>query len=155
MRIYCDMNIYNRCFDDQGQLRIRLETSAIESLFSLIEIGRFICIWSFILDYENSLNPFQERKQTIEVMSFMCKKSVIPSDKISELSKAIIKKTNISPRDALHLASAEVSGCKYFITCDDKLIKKIKLKSGVTGLKVKPVNPVDLIRKEVTKDAES
>lgn len=149
------MNIYNRCFDDQGQLRIRLETSAIESLFSLTEEGRFICIWSFILDYENSLNPFQERKQAIEVMSFMCKESVIPSNKISELSKAIIKKTNIGPRDALHLASAEVGGCKYFITCDDRLIKKIKLKSGETGLKVKPVNPVDLIRKEVTKDAES
>lgn len=24
------MNIYNRCFDDQGQLKIRLETSAME-----------------------------------------------------------------------------------------------------------------------------
>lgn len=155
MRIYCDMNIYNRCFDDQGQLRIRLETSAIESLFSLIEGGRFICIWSFILDYENSLNPFLERKQAVEIMSFMCKESVIPSDKIAELSKTVIKKTNISPRDALHLASAEVSGCKHFLTCDDRLIKKIKLKSGEIGLKIKPINPIDLIRKEVIKDAES
>ena len=85
----------------------------------------------------------------------MCKESVIPSDKIAELSKTVIKKTNISPRDALHLASAEVSGCKHFLTCDDRLIKKIKLKSGEIGLKIKPINPIDLIRKEVIKDAES
>ncbi len=29
MRIYLDINIYNRPFDDQSQVRIRLETIAI------------------------------------------------------------------------------------------------------------------------------
>ena len=153
MRIYCDMNIYNRCFDNQGQLKIRLETSAIESLFSLIEKGRFTCLWSFILDYENKLNPFKERKRVVNVMSCICKESVIPSQRIIEVSKEIIKRTNVSPRDALHLASAEVGNCKYFVTCDDRLIKKIK--SGELGLKIKPVNPIDLVRMEVIKNAEN
>lgn len=154
MRIYCDTNIYNRCFDDQGQLRIRLETSAIESLFSLIEEGRFICLWSFVLDYENTLNPFKERRQVIHTMSFVCKESVIPSPEVHRLSKEIIRKTNIDPRDALHLASAEVGRCKYFVTCDDRLIRMIKAKFGDTGLKIKPINPIELIRKEVIKNAE-
>lgn len=147
------MNIYNRCFDDQGQLKIRLETSAIESLFSLIEKDRFTCLWSFILDYENKLNPFKERKRVVNVMSCICKESVIPSQRIIEVSKEIIKRTNVSPRDALHLASAEVGNCKYFVTCDDRLIKKIK--SGEVGLKIKPVNPIDLVRMEVIKNAEN
>ncbi len=154
MRIYCDTNIYNRCFDDQGQLRIRLETSAIESLFSLIEEGRFTCLWSFVLDYENTLNPFKERRQVIHTMSFACKESVIPSPEVQRLSKEIIRKTNIAPRDALHLASAETGRCKYFVTCDDRLIKMIKDKSGEIGLKIKPINPIELIRKEVIKNAE-
>ncbi|MBI4487633.1 MAG: hypothetical protein HY694_00985 [Deltaproteobacteria bacterium] len=34
------MNVYNRCFDDQNQLRIRLETAAIEGIFALAEAGR-------------------------------------------------------------------------------------------------------------------
>lgn len=145
------MNIYNRCFDNQGQLKIRLETSAIESLFSLIEEGKFTCLWSFILDYENKLNPFKERKRVVNVMSCICNESVIPSQRIIEVSKEIIKSTNISPRDALHLASAEVGNCKYFVTCDDQLIKKIK--SGKTGLKIKPINPIDLVRMEEIKNA--
>ncbi len=57
MRLYCDMNIYNRCFDDQSQLRIRLETAAIEGIFELVEEGAFELVWSFMLDYENSRNP--------------------------------------------------------------------------------------------------
>ncbi len=32
-----DMNIYNRIFDDQTQLRIRFESMAIDILFELVE----------------------------------------------------------------------------------------------------------------------
>ncbi len=37
MKIYFDMNIYNRIFDDQTQMRIRFESIAIGILFELIE----------------------------------------------------------------------------------------------------------------------
>lgn len=87
-------------------------------------------------------------------MSFVCKESVIPSPEVHHLTKEIIRKTNIDPRDALHLASAEAGQCKYFVTCDDRLIKMIKAKSGETGLKIKPINPIELIRREVIKNAE-
>ena len=30
MKLYLDMNIYNRIFDDQNQIRIRFETMAID-----------------------------------------------------------------------------------------------------------------------------
>lgn len=60
----------------------------------------------------------------------------------------------IAPRDAIHLASAETGRCKYFVTCDDRLIKMIKDKSGEMGLKIKPINPIELMRKEVIKNAE-
>ena len=36
-KICCDMNIYNRSFDDHNQLRIRLETIAIDFLFAEVE----------------------------------------------------------------------------------------------------------------------
>ncbi len=37
MKIYFDMNIYNRVFDDQTQMRIRFESMAIDILFELVE----------------------------------------------------------------------------------------------------------------------
>ena len=66
------MNIYNRCFDDQSQLRIRLETAAIEGIFVLAEGGASELVWSFMLDYENSLNPQEERKEWAELLSGLC-----------------------------------------------------------------------------------
>ena len=38
MKIYFDMNIYNRIFDDQTQMRIRFESMAIDILFELVKI---------------------------------------------------------------------------------------------------------------------
>jgi len=60
--LYLDMNIYERPFDDQSQMRIRLETVAITMIFALIENGYFSARWSFVLEYENSHNPSPERK---------------------------------------------------------------------------------------------
>ncbi len=54
MKIYFDINIYNRIFDDQTQMRIRFESMAIDILFELIEKDRYNLVWSFILEYENS-----------------------------------------------------------------------------------------------------
>ena len=37
--LYLDMNVYKRPFDDQRQMRIRLETVAITMIFALINDG--------------------------------------------------------------------------------------------------------------------
>lgn len=45
MHIYLDMNIYNRVFDDQSQLRIKFETMAIDIIFELIEKEQYQLCW--------------------------------------------------------------------------------------------------------------
>ena len=55
------MDVYNRAFDDQSQIRICLETMAIDILFELIERKDYELVWSFIPEYENSRNPFREK----------------------------------------------------------------------------------------------
>ena len=56
MSIYLDMNIYNRVFDDQTQLRIKFETMAINIIFELLEKNHHKLCWSFILEDENNKN---------------------------------------------------------------------------------------------------
>ena len=51
--------------DHQTQMRIRFESMAIDILFELIEKKKYELVWSFILEYENSRNPFIERKLNI------------------------------------------------------------------------------------------
>ena len=152
MRIYFDMNIYNRIFDDQSQMRIRFESLAIDILFELIENGEHILVWSFILDYENSRNPYVDRKMHIQSISTLCKETIKPHDEIKRIAVRIIRDSNANEKDALHLASAIYSKCDYFVTCDDKFIKTINNNQedlkGIIG-SIKIFNPIDLLRKEL------
>ena len=45
-------------------------------LFELIEKGNYELIWSFILEYENSRNPFIERRLHIQSISTLCKEGI-------------------------------------------------------------------------------
>lgn len=155
MKLYCDMNVYNRCFDDQSQVRIRLETAAIEGIFALAEGRKLTLAWSFVLDYENSLNPFEDRKEGVELLSRLCTDTITPSPAISKLAGRIIKSTRVRPRDALHLASAEAGECDCFVTCDDALIRTVLRARPVLRLKVKAINPVEFIRREGERHGES
>lgn len=155
MKIYFDMNIYNRVFDDQTQMRIRFESMAIDILFELVEKKKYELVWSFILEYENSRNPFIERKLNITSISTLCNKIIEPNDSIKKTAKNIVMKSNTKDKDALHLASAVYAGCKYFITCDDKFIKTIEknrdnLKKVIKDIKL--YNPIDFLRKEMDID---
>ena len=52
------------------------------------------------------------------------------------------KKTiGIRPRDAIHLACALKGEAEYFLTCDNKLIKK----SSELGINLKIMNPLKFI----------
>ena len=146
INLYLDMNVYNRPFDDQSQMRIRLETVAITMIFTLIESGYFSARWSFVLEYENSRNPFPERRAYVRYLAQSCDSIVEPDEPIRELAKQLSERHKIRGQDALHLACAELSGCHYLITCDDRLIRqgeRLKEK-GVLALRV--INPIDLLR---------
>ena len=155
MKIYFDMNIYNRIFDDQTQMRIRFESMSIDILFELVEKKKYELMWSFILEYENNLNPFIERKLNIKSISSLCKESIEPNDNIKLIAKEIVENSNTKDKDALHLASAVDGNCKYFITCDDSFIKTVErnndsLKEIIQDIKL--YNPIDFFRKEMDID---
>ena len=61
MRIYLDNCSFNRPFDNQSLLTIRLETEAKLDIQEKIKSGYFSLGWSYILDYENNANPFLEK----------------------------------------------------------------------------------------------
>ena len=99
-----------------------------------------------MLEFENELNPFTERKSEIALLARLAGHIVEPSQNI--LTKAVeIEKCGIKGNDAVHLACALVSDCGYFVTCDDKIIQR----SGSLDLLIFVCNPLEFIRKEVKK----
>lgn len=65
MKIYLDNCSFNRPFDDQSQIRIKIETEAKLNIQENIRSGKFQLVWSYILDYENNKNPYSDRKVQI------------------------------------------------------------------------------------------
>lgn len=138
--LYLDTNIYNRPFDDQMDVRIRLETIAVFSILQKIKNGDFRLLWSFMIEYENSLNPFDDVKLEIDMASSLANKTITHNGEIYNVAKKFESK-GIKPRDALHLACALRGKADYFITCDDKITKK----ASVLGVSLKIMNPIRFI----------
>ena len=95
-----------------------------------------------MLDYENSLNPYPERKNTIAKWK---NNSQIDIKETKELLKTAVEISmlNISSEDCIHVACSVNDSCGYFISTDNGLIKKLK-----NYKLIKSVNPVDFILKE-------
>ncbi|MFZ6016991.1 MAG: PIN domain-containing protein [Nitrospirota bacterium] len=150
VKIYLDTSVYNRPFDDQGQTRIRLETEAFLSILEKAISGAIIIINSSVLIYENSQNPFAERKERISNYLAIASKVIRLDESIKK--KAIsLESLGIEPIDALHLAYADAGGAEYFLTCDDSIIKKAKKLKNM--IKIDVCSPLEFILKEVFKNA--
>ena len=140
MRIYLDNCCYNRPYDDQSYLRISLEAQAKLFVQHLIKEKKLDLVTSYVLDYENSRNPYATRRDTIADF-FENAVEYVGSDKNDEIL-AIAKKiqaTGVKAADSCHVACAEYSNCDYFLTTDDRVLK---YKSEKTTI----INPVQFIQ---------
>lgn len=70
IKIYLDNCMYNRPFDKQTDIKILLEAEAKLKIQEAIHSGEYTLVWSYILDYENQKNPFEERRIQISKWRF-------------------------------------------------------------------------------------
>lgn len=139
--IYRDYNCFQRGFDDQDQVKIRMEALACEEIFLKAEKKKIKLVWSFMHEDENSLCPFLERKLEAQRLSYLCEEVVAPNEKIKEMALDYQRRANLSSKDALHLACASFIDSNCFITCDEALAKRAKR----LGLALTIMNPVEYV----------
>ena len=133
MRVYLDNCCFNRPFDNQSSIRVKLETDAKLYVQLLISTGKIELGWSYILDFENAANPFPEKKSTIEKWKYLATIDVV--ENVDILSKATgLTKWGLKAKDALHVACAIEMKCEYFLTTDDILQRKLKNTSEIKTL---------------------
>jgi hypothetical protein len=139
MRVYLDNCCYNRPFDEQTSLIIQFETDAKLRVQELINLRSLELAWSFVLDYENDANPFEDVKEKIAewkaLASVDCDYSKDIAAKADELTCLGLRQM-----DASHLACALAASADYFITVDKKVLNK-----HIPGITV--INPIDFIRR--------
>jgi predicted nucleic acid-binding protein len=123
--IYLDMCCFNRPYDDQGQSRIRLETEAKLLIQQKVKQGECSMLWSSTLDVECAKNPFEEHRMAIARWRSLAEAVVFATPEV--VAKAHdFASCGVSNYDALHLASAIYGKADYFITTDDRLLKKMR-----------------------------
>jgi predicted nucleic acid-binding protein len=122
MRIYLDNCCFNRPYDDQTQIRIRIESEAKLFIQAKVLAGEIELAWSYILDYENSANPFLERRLSIAQWKTIAVVDVIESPSILKYAQQL-ESRGLRGKDALHIACALETGCECLLTTDDQIVK--------------------------------
>jgi len=115
---------FNRPYDDQSLLKNYLEAEAKTYIQKEILQNNFELVWSYVMDYEISFNPFFDRRNQILKWKEIAVVDISESEKIIAAANDINNK-NVKPKDSLHIACAIEAKCDYFITTDNKILNKI------------------------------
>ncbi len=141
--IYLDVCALCRPFDDQNHLRIRLETDAIFLILRHIEIGFYYASVSPVHYKEvSAIKEIGERLEMESLLDRLNKSYKYNLVQAHNRAKELID-IGFDIADAAHVACAEQSA-EFFITCDDKLLKKCKQ----TALRITAMSPLEFITQE-------
>lgn len=139
--LYLDMCTIKRPFDDQTQVRIRLETEAVDAILAACQQGEHQLVSSDALLFENARNPNQDRQSYAARILAMGKTVVMHSTDVSKRAREWLSQ-GIMLLDALHLASAESAAAEYFVSSDDQL--RHRSKRVDTSLRI--CSPLELVQ---------
>lgn len=125
MRLYLDNCCFNRPYDDQSQLSISLDAQAKLYIQDMIRAKKLELATSYVLNYENSQNPYAARRHFIQ--QFMSENSSVhigrsAREQLEPLIREIME-TGVKVKDASHVASAILLKCDFFLTTDKRLLK--------------------------------
>jgi predicted nucleic acid-binding protein len=137
IRVYLDNCCFNRPFDDQEQIKIKLEAEAKQYIQEMIKLKRVELVWSYILDFENSQNSAEDKRISIQSWKELAVETIYESESILTKMEEI-EKFGIKSLDALHIACAIQGKAEYFITTDRGILNRKNL-----ILELKLLNPVN------------
>ncbi len=136
--LYLDVCALCRPFDDQSQMKIKLETDSIFLILGKIKAGKFKMLISKIHNLE--IKEIQEKEEREELLQFLEKYGNEEKNINQEQIKNRIlelEKMGFGIGDSAHLAFAE-NHTDYFISVDSNLLKKYNKKIKGKMLAIKP-----------------
>ena len=141
MRIYLDLCAIERPFDDQRQLRIRLETHAILEIIARIEAGTMDLVASSALLVEHRRDEHELRRALTGNVLALASEVVSMDARVASRAESY-RRMGLKEMDAAHLACAVECCVDFFCTCDDRLLRRAKrVDTGLT----RPVTLLELL----------
>jgi len=145
-KLYLDVCTLCRPFDNQNNMRIRLETDAYYLILNGVQRNIFEMIISSMHFKEiESIEDIREKIQILNLLEVYGKKSQFDLKRAKKRAEEL-NLMNIGIADSVHLAFAEQSA-DYLITCDDNFLKRSKR----TMTKLEILSPIEFCIKEELK----
>lgn len=123
--VYLDVCALCRPLDDQSQIRIRLETDAVQLIVRHVRVGNLILVVSPAHDVEiAAIDNYAQREHWQLMLRWIGTR--VPFDLLQIRQRAeVLVQQGLGAADAAHLAFAEQAGAD-FVTCDDRLLRRCR-----------------------------
>jgi predicted nucleic acid-binding protein len=151
MKIYLNVSCLNRPFDDQRQVRIRLESEAVALILERADQGRWAHVSSEMAVIEIDAIPDAARRARVRLLPPQ-KSRVHKLGEAAFRRAAELERFGFRPADAVHLAAAEDWSADVLLSCDDRLCRLAKRRRR--QLRVDVANPLEWL-KETGDDADA
>lgn len=123
--VYLDVCALSRPFDDQSQMRIRLETDAVQLILSHVRGGSLTLIVSPVHDVEiGAIEDSTEREHLLSTLRELGQRVPLNLERTRQRAEQLVQR-GLGPADAAHLAFAEAAEAD-FVTCDDRLLRQCR-----------------------------
>lgn len=142
--LYLDVCTLCRPFDDQQQLRIRLETDSVFLILRYIEEGRYRATVSPV--HLKEIAAIKGTEERLEIEGLVRRFDATSPDCDLDKTRAraeMLYASGFGVADAAHVAFAEQTA-EFFITCDDRLLKRCKK----SDLNILACSPVEFVSQE-------
>jgi hypothetical protein len=121
--VYLDVCCFKRPFDDAAVERVRREAESVAAILDAARAGAFALVRSPAHDFENERNPREDRRLATRLWLDAATASVTATAASAARARELAA-LGFGPLDALHLAFAEQSAARWFVTTDDRLLKR-------------------------------
>jgi len=133
--VYLDVCCFKRPFDDAANERIRREAQAVAAILDAARAGAVQIVRSPAHDFENERNPREDRRLATSLWLTAATVPVRASPQSATRARELAA-LGFGPLDALHLAFAEQSAARWFVTTDDRLLKRATTKRDLLSVEV-------------------
>ncbi|MBS4099114.1 MAG: PIN domain-containing protein [Sulfuricella sp.] len=140
MLVYLDLCCFNRPFDEQTQLLVRLQTEAKLHVQAMIREGLLELAWSAMIDLENAANPDPDRRAAVAGWARLASVDVAANERVEAMAE-VFSELGVKAMDALHVASAIEANAGYFLTTDKAVLRKLAMEK-----RIQIVDPIDFVR---------
>ena len=118
-----------------------METEAVFAILASVQHGTVTLLTSEALEFEISRTPDEQRRSEATAILTLASERLTLSDATEQLAESFAQ-AGLSAIDALHVALAAAAGANYFVTADDKLLRRAK---SLQNLSVTPISLLGLV----------